>query len=265
MTTVKDIYNYLDGIAPFRYQESYDNAGILIGDHDMDVKGILVSLDTTDAVIHDAVDQGCNVVVSHHPIIFGGVKRIDYNHYISKTIIAAIKHDVAVIAIHTNLDNVLHSGVNEMIASKIGVADLEILNPNRQFDESGQVGSGVIGNLATPTPTLEYLSTVKKKMQAGVIKYTELVHDKVQRVAICGGSGSFLLPAAIASGADLFITSDYKYHEYFDANGQIIIADIGHYESEQYTSEQLSQLISQNFSNFAVRLTKVNTNPVNYL
>ena len=265
MTTVKDIYDYLDEIAPFRYQESYDNAGILIGREEMEVTGVLISLDSTAEVIEDAVGQNCNVVVCHHPIIFSGVKRIDYRHYISKTLISAIKNDVAVIAIHTNLDNVLNKGVNQMIASRIGVVDLEILNPNYQLDETGQVGSGVIGNLNRPTPALDYLSTVKKEMKAGVIKYTELVHDQVQRIAICGGSGSFLLPAAIASGADLFITSDYKYHEYFEANSQIIIADIGHYESEQYTSEQLNQLISQKFSNFAVRLTKVNTNPVNYL
>lgn len=265
MTKVKDIYHYLDQIAPFHYQEAYDNAGILIGDKEMEVTGIMVSLDSTEEVILDAVSQGCNVVVCHHPIIFGGVKRIDYQHYISKTIVAAIKQDVAVIAIHTNLDNVLQGGVNAMIAEKIGVSNLEILNPNLKLDESGKVGSGVIGNLSAPIESLDYLASVKLAMQAGVIKYTALVHEHVSRVAICGGSGSFLLPHAIAAGADLFITSDYKYHEYFDANGQIIIADIGHYESEQYTTNQLSQLISQKFSNFAVRLTKVNTNPVNYL
>jgi len=265
MTTVHDIYQYLDEIAPFSYQESYDNAGILIGDRDMAVTGIMVSLDSTAEVIHDAVNQGCNAVVCHHPIIFSGVKRIDYRHYISKTIVAAIKHDVAIIAIHTNLDNVLSGGVNEMIASKIGVTNLEILNPNLSLDDSGQVGAGVIGNLPSPIPTMDYLATVKSAMQAGVVKYTALIHDKVSRVAICGGSGSFLLPAAIAAGADLFITSDYKYHEYFDANGQIIIADIGHYESEQYTSERLIEVLSGKFGDLEIQLTEVNTNPVKYL
>ncbi len=265
MPTVNDIYNYLDQIAPFRYQESYDNAGILIGDREMEVTGVLISLDTTEAVVLDAINQGCNLIVSHHPIIFGGVKRIDYQHYISKTIVAAIKHDIAIIAIHTNLDNVLADGVNQMIASKIGVTDLRILNPNLALDEMSNVGSGVIGTLPTPVESLDYLLEVKSQMKAGVIKYTDLCKSRVHTVAICGGSGSFLLPAAIAAGADLFITADYKYHEYFDANGQIIIADIGHYESEQYTSEQLSKLISQKFRNFAIHLTKVNTNPVNYL
>lgn len=265
MTTVSDIYQYLDEIAPFHYQESYDNAGILVGDHTMEVSGVMVSLDTTEAVILDAVDRGCNVVVGHHPIIFGGIKRINYDHYISRAIITAIKYDIAIIAIHTNLDNVLQSGVNQRIAKQIGVQNISVLNPNIGLDQEGQVGSGVIGELVEAQEPTAFLHYIKDRMQAGVVKYTEICKPAISKVAICGGSGSFLLSIAIAQGADIFITSDFKYHEFFEANGEIIIADIGHYESEQYTVDLLQQLISQKFSNFAVHLTKTVTNPVNYL
>lgn len=265
MATVADIYQYLDEIAPFSYQESYDNAGVLIGDKSMEVKGVVVSLDTTEEVVLEAVAKGCNLVIGHHPIIFSGVKRIDYEHYISKAIIAAIKHDVAIIAIHTNLDNVLQSGVNQRIAQQLGVTNLSILNPNRALDESGIVGSGVIGDLAQSQDPTEFLLHIKTQMQAGVVRYTDLCKESITKVAICGGSGSFLLSAAIAQGADVFVTADFKYHEFFEANGQIIIADIGHYESEQYTADLLLELLSQNFSNFAIHLTNQVTNPVNYL
>jgi dinuclear metal center YbgI/SA1388 family protein len=265
MATVADIYHYLDGIAPFRYQESYDNAGILVGDKTMEVNGVMLSLDTTEAVIEEAAAKGCNLVIGHHPIIFSGVKRIDYEHYISRTIVSAIKHDIAIIAIHTNLDNVLQSGVNQRIAEQLGVTNISILNPNKALDDNGTIGSGVIGELDTAQDPMTYLQAIKDNMKAGVVKYTNICKSSVKTVAICGGSGSFLLPTAIAKGADIFITSDFKYHEFFEANDQIIIADIGHYESEQYTVDLLQVLISQKFSNFAIHLTKTVTNPVNYL
>ncbi len=265
MATVADIYHFLDGVAPFRYQESYDNAGILIGDKSMDVKGVMLSLDTTEAVIEEAAAKGCNLVIGHHPIIFSGVKQIDYEHYISRTIVSAIKHDIAIIAIHTNLDNVLQSGVNQRIAEQLGVTNISILHPNKSLDENGTIGSGVIGELAVAQDPLTYLKTIKESMKAGVVKYTHICKPSIKTVAICGGSGSFLLPTSIDRGADIFITADFKYHEFFEANNQIIIADIGHYESEQYTVDLLQVLISQKFSNFAIHLTKMVTNPVNYL
>lgn len=264
MTTVKDIYDYLDSVAPFHYQENYDNAGILVGDHNVEVNGVLVSLDTTEAVILDAKAKQCNVVIAHHPIIFAGLKKIDYNHYISKAIIAAIKHDISIIAIHTNLDNVLANGVNQRIAQTINLSQVEILNPKPNPGNQEIIGSGVIGYFEKPMEVMACLAMIKSSMKAGVVRHTIPHRSTVQKVAICGGSGSFLLSTAIAKGADVFITSDFKYHEFFDANNQIIIADIGHYESEQYTIDLLVELISKKFSNFAVHFTEVNTNPINY-
>ena len=264
MTTVKDLYNYLDGIAPFAYQEHYDNAGILVGDHKAEVSGVLVSLDTTEAVILDAAAKQCNVVIAHHPIIFSGIKKIDYDHYISKAIVTAIKHDIAIIAIHTNLDNVLANGVNERIAKTLNLKDIAILSPKPNPGSQEIIGSGVLGLLPQPMEVNAFLGHLKSTMKAGVVRYTLPHKSMIQSVAICGGSGSFLLSTAIRKEADVFITADFKYHEFFDANNQIIIADIGHYESEQYTIDLLVELISKKFSNFAVHFTEVNTNPINY-
>lgn len=265
MTTVQDIYDFLDELAPFAYQESYDNAGLIVGDRHQEVIGIMVSLDTTEAVVMDAVANGCNVIVSHHPIIFGGLKSITSDYYVHRAVIAAIKHDVSIIAIHTNLDNVLANGVNECIAQRLGLQNISILKPNKKWDREGNIGAGVLAQTAEPIPINDFLTTVKLKMNVGCLKHTKLIHTHVSKVAICGGSGSFLIDAAIANDADIYITSDVKYHEYFDANDNIIIADIGHYESEQYTVQLLHKQISQKFCTFATHCTNVNTNPVNYL
>jgi dinuclear metal center YbgI/SA1388 family protein len=333
--TIQSIIHHLEQIAPPVYQESYDNAGLITGDPSWEVKGVLTSLDATESVIEDAIAQGCNLVVAHHPIIFKGLKKITGANYVERTIIKAIKADVAIYAIHTNLDNVLHRGVNEKIARRLGLQELRILAPKRmaysgkfliseghkepissalreaaisvtsmtaafgngqyvlevtynegqeralqsivnQFtpgqdfprgkieNKSRAIGSGVIGELSEPIPVQAFLRHLKEKMKAGVVRHTELIHPSVQKVAICGGAGSFLLGAAKRQGADIFITADYKYHEFFDADGQIIIADIGHYESEQFTIDLLHEIISETFSTFAVYKTRVNTNPVQY-
>ncbi len=264
MTTVKELYHYLDSVAPFKYQEEYDNAGIIVGNPDMPIQNVLVALDSTESVILEAVSRGCNVVVAHHPILFRGIKRLNYQHYIDKTIIAAIKHDIAIVAIHTNLDNVLVNGVNQEIANKLNLVNTTILLP-KQAVEGRSIGSGILGELAAGQNPIAFLQFVKETMQCGTIKYTDLCKDQIKKVAICGGSGYFLLQAAKQQEADIYITSDIKYHEFFEANSEIILADIGHYESEQYTIELLARLISEKFSNFAAHCTKENTNPVNYL
>jgi dinuclear metal center YbgI/SA1388 family protein len=333
--TIQSIIHHLEQIAPPIYQESYDNAGLITGNPSWEVKGVLTSLDATESVIEDAIAQGCNLVVAHHPIVFKGLKKITGANYVERTIIKAIKADVAIYAIHTNLDNVLERGVNEKIAQRLGLQDLRILAPKQMaysgkiliredqkeplsvafreaaisvrsmttsFDngqyavevaynagqeralksivnqfapgqdfsrikmqnKSKDIGSGVIGKLKEPVPVQDFLRKLKEKMKAGVVRHTELVHPSVQKVAICGGAGSFLLGAAKGQGADIFITADYKYHEFFDADQQIIIADIGHYESEQFTIDLLHEIISETFSTFAVYKTRVNTNPVKY-
>ncbi len=264
--TIKEVYDFLHSLAPFQYQESYDNAGLIVGDSAMECTGVITCLDSTEAVIDEAITMGANLVVAHHPIVFRGLKRFNGSNYIEKVVIKAIKHDIAIIAIHTNLDNVISNGVNERIARQIGLENIEPLVVKAEIDQSnGSIGSGAIGNLSIAIDEMDFLLDLKNKMNVNVIKHTDLLNNKVSKVAVCGGVGGFLLNDAIRRGAQVFITSDYKYHEFFDTNKRIVIADIGHYESEQFTINLLQELISRNFSTFAAHCTKINTNPVNYL
>ncbi len=265
-TSIGEIFDFLQSIAPFQYQESYDNAGLIIGDREKECTGVITCLDSTEAVIDEAIQMGANLVVAHHPIVFRGLKRFNGANYVEKAVIKAIKNDIAIIAIHTNLDNVITNGVNERIAQQIGLEDIEPLAVKAEIDQSaGPVGSGVVGNLPLAMEEIDFLRSLKDRMNINVIKHTPLLGTKVFKVAVCGGVGGFLLKDAIRSQAQVFITSDYKYHEFFDANGRIVIADIGHYESEQFTINLLQELISRKFTTFAAHCTKVNTNPVNYL
>ncbi len=360
-----EIIKYLEELAPPSLQESYDNSGLLVGDSSTEVTGIMVSLDCTEDVIDDALSQGCNLIISHHPIVFSGLKRFNGKNYVERTVMKAIKNDVLLYAIHTNLDNV-SDGVNQKIAEKLGLLNTRILAPKKQllkkvvtycptahaenvrnamFDAGGgsignydqcsfntdgtgtfrgnektnpfvgnkgemhsesevrietivpefrvksvlaamksahpyeevafdiypmeniwkEVGSGMIGELPEEMDALEFLKSLKTKMKTDCVRYT-LPHKKnVKRIAVCGGSGSFLLENAVGAEADIFITGDYKYHQFFDAENKIIIADIGHFESEQFTIELLAEKLAQNFPIFAPRLTRVKTNPINYL
>jgi dinuclear metal center YbgI/SA1388 family protein len=258
---IQEIISALEATAPRHLQESYDNAGLITGRPEWECTGVVFALDSTEAIVAEAVQKGANLVVAHHPIVFRGMKTITGANYVERTIIQAIKHDVAIYAIHTNLDNVLRSGVNEMIAQKIGLQNLRILAPK---DPEGMVGAGVIGDLVQAQTELAFLNHLKSVMKTGTIRHTELLQRPVVKVAVCGGAGSFLLPQAIQSGAQFFVTADYKYHEFFDADGQIVIADIGHYESEQYTIDLLFSLVSEKFPTFALHLTQQNTNPVRY-
>jgi dinuclear metal center YbgI/SA1388 family protein len=361
---IKDIANYLETIAPLSYQESYDNSGLIVGDTQTIVTGILLSLDSTEAIIDEAITKGCNLVISHHPIVFKGLKKLNGGNYIERTIIKAIKNDIAIYAIHTNLDNVT-GGVNFMIAEKLQLQNVQILapktgiltklttfvpiadtqklleslyeagsgqignydhcsfsvdgtgtfRPNKQAqpvigqsdvdeavnenrievifptyleskivqtlqqahpyeevayylttlnNQNQEIGSGAVGNLNEALSTNGFLNYLKTKMNLSVIRHTSFITDSVKRIAVCGGSGSFLLSDAIKVQADVFITADYKYHEFFDADNRIIICDIGHYESEVFTKELLFRFLSKKFTNFAVKLAETNTNPVSY-
>ena len=260
---VRDVIDYLHTIAPNAYQEAYDNSGLLVGSYDDEVRGALVSLDVTEAVIEEAITLGCNLIVSHHPIIFSGVKRLTGNTHVQRCIQKAIKNDINLFAIHTNLDNVYEHGVNTNIAQILGLRNVQILKPKPDMEDK-RVGSGIIGELDS-MPEMAFLQALKEKMEISCVKYTALLGAEVSKVAVCGGSGGFLLEDAVAQGAHMFITSDYKYHEYFDADGRIVIADIGHFESEQFTTDLLWRLLKEKFSTFAAHYTKVNTNPVRYL
>lgn len=263
--TIRDITDYLEKVAPLRFQESYDNAGLIYGDPDREVTSVLVSLDCTEDIVAEAAARGANLIVSHHPIVFRGIKQFKQSSYVHRTVVKAIQHDIAIYAIHTNLDNVLANGVNEKIAQKLSLTNLATLRKS-DFDKKENdysVGAGIIGEWDARSAT-EALQHIKDCMNVPVIKHTELLDREVAKVAICGGAGSFLLSDAIAAGADMYVTADYKYHEFFDADGRIMIADIGHYESEYYTIELLLELLTQKFPNFAGYSTEVVTNPVRY-
>ena len=363
--TIREIITELEHLAPPPYQESYDNAKLITGDGDWDCKGAVICLDAIEDVLDEAISRNYNLVIAHHPIVFTGLRSITGKDYVERVVIKAIKNDIAIYAIHTNLDNVVH-GVNQKIAEKLQLTNIRILAPkqgilrklysyvpvdhaenvlNALFDAGGGqigkysecsfttkglgtfkagegadpfvgekgerhseeevkvevifsidrqadvlnalkeahpyeeiayeivalendhplVGSGMIGTLSEEMDTTDFLHIVKSTMKSGCIRHSRLVKKNVRTIAICGGAGSFLLPHAIRAGADIFITGDYKYHQFFDADGKIVIADIGHFESEQYTGELIYEVLSQKFGNFAVHLSKVNTNPINYL
>lgn len=361
---LKEIIAFLEQQAPPALQENYDNSGLLVGDPNMEITGAIVCLDSTEAVIEEAKRKKCNLVIAHHPIVFSGLKKLTGKNYIERTVIMAIRENIAIYAIHTNLDNVMH-GVNKKIADTLGLVDTHILEPkegslmklsvfvptkaaevlkdalfeagagnignydecsfstrgegtyragegakpalgeigkrhhepevkvevllpeylrhqivhvmkkNHPYEEVAYdlvslknawstVGSGMIGKLPQSQSATEFLQTVKVKMKVECIRHTALIKSELRTVAVCGGSGSFLLQKAIAAGADILITSDFKYHQFFDADGRIIIADIGHYESEQYTMQLLNDWMRQKFPTFASHLTEVDTNPVQY-
>lgn len=361
---IKDITNYLESLAPLSTQESYDNSGLICGDKTIEVTNALISLDCTEDIIQEAIDKGCNLVISHHPIVFSGLKTFTGKNYVERTVIKAIKNDIAIYAIHTNLDN-YEFGVNKKIGDLLNIKSPKILAPNAtsisklvtlvpnshknkvlealfsagagdigqysecSFSTEGQgsfkaskdanpfvgninerhlesetkievivpnhkvnkvltelikshpyeevpydiiqlqnenknEGSGMIGELDNEMDTVEFLQFLKDTFKCGIIKHTELITSKVKTIAWCGGSGSFLLRNAKQQGAHIFITGDFKYHEFFDAENQTIIADIGHFESEQFTIELISELLSKKFIKFAPCLTEINTNPVKY-
>jgi dinuclear metal center YbgI/SA1388 family protein len=363
--TIIEIAAYLESIAPLALQENYDNSGLIIGDPGTEVRGILITIDVTEAVVDEAIKLNANLIIVHHPIIFSGLKKLNGKNYIERTIIKAIKNEIAIYAIHTNIDN-LSDGVNHKIAEKLGLIDTKVLEPGKNqliklvyfvpkdfaevtrnsvfeagaghigkydmcsFNSLGNgtfragegtnpfvgkkdelhseeelrvevvlpnfllknvikslvtshpyeevaydiyplnndfkgAGSGIIGDLTSEVSELDFLKTLKETFLAHGIRYTDLLNRPIKRVAICGGSGSFLLQQAITQKADIFISSDFKYHQFFDAENKIVIADIGHFESEQFTKELIYELLIKKFPKFAVHFTEVNTNPINYL
>lgn len=257
---IKEITDYLESLAPLHLQESYDNSGLIVGNPNDSVSGILISLDATENVLDEALEKKCNMVVAHHPIVFSGLKKFNGKNYVERTVIKAIKNNIALYAIHTNLDNVLH-GVNDKISEKLGLKNRTILKPT---DSEGTTGSGMIGDLQKPLTGKDFLAFLKTQMELTCIRHTPLLNEKISKVALCGGAGSFLLNEAIKNQADVFITGDYKYHQFFDAEKHLLIADIGHYESEVFTKELLRERLTEKFPEFRILECETNTNPVNY-
>ncbi len=361
---IAEVIQELERRAPLHLQEKYDNAGLITGDKNWACTGIICTLDATEEVITEAIENGCNLVVAHHPILFYGLKKITGKDYVEKAIILAIKNDIALYAIHTNLDNML-DGVNGKIAELLGLKNLQVLSPkpgllnklytyvpvshkekllnalfaagggvisdysecsfsmegkgtfkpgentkpfsgergkraeenevkieiifpawlqqtmlralkeNHPYEEvayeiirlentSNSMGSGILGELPDAMAENELLDLIKNTLGLNVIKHTKFLHKPIARIAICGGAGSFLIKDAIAARAGLFLTSDIKYHEFFDADSKILLADAGHWETEQFTIDLLFDILQQKFPNFAVLKTKMRTNPVFY-
>ncbi|MBQ6747564.1 MAG: Nif3-like dinuclear metal center hexameric protein [Bacteroidaceae bacterium] len=259
---IKDIVCALGQFAPLPLQESYDNAGLQVGLTEAEVTGALLCLDVTEAVVDEAIALGYNLIISHHPLIYRGFKSLTGANYIERCIVKAIKHDIVVYSAHTNLDNAFN-GVSFKMAEKIGLQDITFLEPKTESDVPA--GSGVVGMLPTPVKDIDFLQHIKQLFQVGCVRHTALNGRMICKVALCGGSGSFLMDEAIRQGADIFITGEIKYHDYFGHGEDIILAEIGHYESEQYTKEIFQQLIRERFPEVPVRLTSLNTNPINYL
>lgn len=261
MATIADVIKELEVLADPKHQESYDNVGLITGQREWEVQGVLIALDAIEEVIEDAIRRDCNMVVVHHPIIFKGLKKINGYHYVERSVIKAIKNDIAIYAIHTNLDNVLYNGVNQTLAQNLELSDIKILRPK---GPEMIIGSGAFGYFKKPKSISDFQMFLKEKLALQVFKHTPWIHQEIRTVALCGGTGSFLIKDAIAIGAQVFITSDVKYHEFFEANDQITVVDIGHYESEQHTIKLLEACLKQKFANFAVLCTKVVTNPIKY-
>lgn len=362
---INQLTQTLENWAPLSLQESYDNAGLLIGRHDQEVRKALICLDVTEVVMDEAIEQHCDMVIAHHPLIFKGMKKLNGANEVERCTIKAIQHQIAVYAIHTNLDNVA-SGVNAEIARRLQLQNTKILSPMPQnllklttfvphehlqavssavfaagagtigdYDSCGYIlegkgsfraleganpfvgqkgqvhqepesrletvvpkhalqkvlsalfqahpyeevaydvyplentfpetGAGMIGELTDTMNAADFVDFLKKQMDLQVVKATPLLKKGVRKVAFCGGSGAFLIPTAIQQGADVYITGDIKYHEFFQAEDRLTLFDIGHYESERFTIDLLYQFLREKFPTFALLKSQVNTNPVNYL
>ena len=259
---IKDIVCALGQFAPLPLQDSYDNAGLQVGLTEAEVTGALLCLDVTEAVVDEAIALGYNLIISHHPLIFRGFKSLTGANYIERCVMKAIKHDIVVYSAHTNLDNAVN-GVSFKMAEKIGLQDITFLEP--KTDGEVPAGAGVVGLLPKPEQDINFLQRIKQLFQVGCVRHTALKGRTIHKVALCGGAGAFLMDEAIRQGADIFITGEIKYHDYFGHSEDIILAEIGHYESEQYTKEIFQQLIRERFPEVPIRMTEVNTNPINYL
>ena len=259
---IKEIVDALERFAPLPLQDGFDNAGMQVGLTDADCAGALLCLDVTEEVLDEAIKEGCNLVVSHHPLIFKGIKSLTASNHVERCVMKAIKHDITIFSAHTNLDNAVN-GVNFKMAEKIGLKHVEMLEP--RADGWLSAGAGVVGELAVPEAEEAFLQRIKQTFQVGCVKHTAFTGRQIRKVALCGGAGAFLMPEAIKKGADVFITGEIKYHDYFGRAEEILLAEIGHYESEQYTKEIFKKIISEQFPEVRVKMTTVNTNPINYL
>ena len=264
---IRDITDAIEQYAPLRLQEEWDNAGIQVGSPEAEVTGVLLCTDATEAVVSEAIDRGFNLVISHHPLIFRGLKKIMGRTPVERTVAMAIKHDITIYSAHTNMDSAWQ-GVSFRMADKIGMTGVTFLDDNRVDPygdgDSTQAGCGVIGDIE-PMTAREVLKRVKEAFEVGAVRYSGNADTMVSRVALCGGAGGFLLDKAVQLGAQLYVTADMRYHDFLDNSQRIVVADIGHYESEHFTKEIFLEIIQKKNPTFAVAFAKNETNQVNYL
>lgn len=261
MIRVKDIAEVIESFAPKSLQESYDNAGLQVGDPEMPVTAVLLCLDVTEEVIREAKDRECNLIVSHHPLIFKGIKQLTGADTTQRLVIECLKNNISVYSAHTNLDSVW-DGVSHEIARRLDVKDLEVLQP---FQADTKAGLGVVGNI-TAVPKIEFLRKIKETFNVTALRYSAQSPGLVvRRVAVCGGSGASLISAAVKAKADIYVTGDVKYHDFTSYGDEIIIADIGHYESELCSREIISRVIRENFPDLTVYFSDSETNPIKIL
>ena len=259
---IKQVLSALEQFAPLPLQESWDNAGLQLGLTEAEVSGALLCLDVNEAIVDEAIRKGCNLIVSHHPLLFRGLKQISGADDVQRCVIKAIKHDIVVVSMHTNMDNA-RNGVNWKIAERMGLKDCRFF-AKKEVD-GVEAGSGVIGDLPEPMAASDFIQMVKERFQVACAQCNELLERPISRVAICGGAGDFLLDDAIRQGADAFITGEMHYHVYFGHEQQLQICVIGHYQSEQYTSEIFRDIIQRECPGVRTELAETATNPIRYI
>lgn len=260
--TIKHIISTLEAFAPLSLQESYDNAGIQVGESSVIVSGVLIVLDITEIVIDEAIEKKCNMIIAHHPLIFKGVKSITGTSYIERCIIKAIKHNIVIYAGHTNVDNVAN-GVSSKIAEKLQLKHCEFLKANVSKNNEMNSGLGMIGYLPKPISEKLFLDILKDKFHVKALKHSPWLNTSIHKVAVCGGSGSSFIQDARFKEADVYVTGDIGYHQFFDHNNQILLVDIGHFESEQFTRNLFYDLLSSKFgSQFPIIISEREQNPM---
>lgn len=258
-----EVVDALEQFAPLPLQEGFDNAGLQVGLTETEVSGALLCLDVNEKIVDEAVSLGCNLIVSHHPLIFHKLAQISDTDYVQRTVIKALQNNITIVSMHTNMDNAL-GGVNHKIAEKMQLSNVEFLGETKS---AGGVigGSGVIGNLARPLAADDFVLMLKRTFDVECVQANQLLRRDIERVALCGGAGSFMLADAIKAGADAFVTGEMHYHEFFGHEQEIQIAVIGHYQNEQFTNEIFKSIIEDKCKEVRCYLTKTNTNPIIYL
>ena len=280
MLQIIEILKEIEKLAPLPLQESFDNAGVQTGNVNQPATGALLCLDITEAVIEEAIELGYNLVIAHHPLVFKPFKSLTGANYVERCVIQACKHDLVLYAAHTNLDNAV-GGVNYKLSELLGLRNVRILQKQKENflkltkdPASGlyalehtdkQAGSGIIGELLDEEDEMLFLQRIKTILKTDCIRHSPLTGKKVRKIAICGGSGAFMLSEAIESGADVFITGEAKYNDFYDVEDKILLAVAGHYETEICTKDIFFDIISEKFPTFAVQISNTNTNPVKYL